>query len=234
MTTRRLTKADWTIPVLLLMLSIVPVLGGVMRLTSLSGGAAVPPDSARFVAAPVPIIIHIIGATLYSCLGAFQFSAGFRRRWPGFHRRAGRVLAVCGLLAGVTGLWMAAFYPIPTSLQGPFLRVVRLVVGSAMVASIVTGWRSILRRDVARHEAFMIRAYALGQGAGTQALLLGPWMLITGQSGGPTRDLLMTLTWAINLVVAEAIIRARRSRLRKTAPVVNRDMNTRTRLAAGG
>lgn len=80
-----------------------------------------------------------------------------------------------------------------------------------MVASIVLGVWSILRRDVARHEAFMIRAYALGQGAGTQALVLGPWMLITGESGGLTRDLLMTLAWGINVAVAEWVI-ARRAR----------------------
>ena len=55
----------------------------------------------------------------------------------------------------------------------------------------------------------MIRAYALGQGAGTQVLVLGPWMLITGESGGLTRDVLMTVAWAINVVVAEVIIRRR-------------------------
>jgi hypothetical protein len=55
----------------------------------------------------------------------------------------------------------------------------------------------------------MIPAYALGQGAGTQVLVLLPWMLIAGESGGLTRDLLMTLSWAINMVVAGAIIRYR-------------------------
>jgi uncharacterized membrane protein YozB (DUF420 family) len=209
-TTRTLTKADWKVPALLVVLSLVPTLGGLMRFMSMSGSATVTPDNARFIAAPVPIIIHIIAATLYSLLGAFQFSAGFRRRWPGFHRRAGRVLVLCGLLAGITGFWMTAFYPIPPGLQGPILQIVRLVVAAAMVASILIALSSILRRDVARHEAFMIRAYALGQGAGTQVLVLLPWTLITGQSGGPTRDLLMTLAWAINVVVAELIIRARR------------------------
>jgi hypothetical protein len=213
---KKLTRADWKIPALLLGLSIVPTLGGVMRFLSISGDAAVSPDNARFLAAPVPVIIHVIGATLYSLLGAFQFSAGFRLRWPGFHRRAGRVLAVCGLLVGVTGLWMTAFYPIPTDLQGPFLLGVRLVVAAAMVASILIAWSSILRREVARHEAFMIRAYALAQGAGTQVLVLGPWMLLTGETGGSTRDLLMTVAWGINIVVAEMIIRARKSQPRRS------------------
>jgi len=58
----------------------------------------------------------------------------------------------------------------------------------------------------------MIRAYALGQGAGTQAVVLLPWMIATGESGGPTRDLLRTLARLINVAVAEAIIRRKNAR----------------------
>lgn len=216
--TKKLTINDWKVPALLVALSLVPMLGGLVRLSSLSGDSPVTPDTARFVAAPVPITLHVITATLYSLLGAFQFSKGFRVRWPGFHRRAGRVLAVSGLLVGATGLWMTALYPIPAPLQGPILRGVRLVVGLAMVAAIIVAWSSILRKDVRRHEAFMIRAYAIGQGAGTQALVLGPWMLLTGQGVGLARDLLMALSWAINLAVAELIIRARSARSPSPAP----------------
>lgn len=207
---RRLTKADFKVPALLVVLSLVPMLGGAMRLTNLSGSAAATAEHARFAAAPAPIVIHVLAATLYCLLGAFQFSSAFRRRFPAWHRGAGRVLVLCGLLAGVTGLWMTVFYRIPTSLQGSLLYFVRLAVGSAMVASIVIAVTSILRRNVPRHEAFMIRAYALGQGAGTQVLVLLPWMLISGESGGLTRDLLMTLSWTINVVVAESIISLRK------------------------
>lgn len=206
-----LAKADFKVPALLITLSLVPALGAIVRLVSLSGDARLTPENARFVAAPIPILIHVLAATSYCLLGAFQFSRGLRRRWPRLHRRAGRLLALCGLLAGVTGVWMTASYPIPTSQQGPILYWVRLAVGSAMVASIMIAWWSILRRQVARHEAFMVRAYALGQGAGTQVLVLLPWMLISGESGGLTRDLLMTLAWTINVVFAEVVIRLRRA-----------------------
>ena len=206
---RKLTRSDFKLPALLIALSLVPTLGGIARLASI-GGATVTADNARFMAAPTPVVIHVISATLYCLLGAFQFTPAFRFRWPGVHRRAGRVLAVCGLLAGGSGLWMTVFYPIPMSMQGPLVFGVRLVVAVAMLASIVIAWSSILRRDVARHEAFMIRAYALGQGAGTQALVLLPWMLVSGESGGPTRDLLMILAWTINVAVAESIIASRR------------------------
>ncbi|HTV23876.1 MAG TPA: DUF2306 domain-containing protein [Polyangiaceae bacterium] len=206
MTTQKLTKTDLWIPALLLVLSLVPAVGGIARLASLSGDA---PDDARFSHAPVPIVIHVISATVYCLLGAFQFSSGFRLRWPALHRRAGRWLMLCGLMAGATGFWMTATYAIPASLQGPLLYGVRLAVAAAMVASLLIGWRSILRRDYSRHEAFMLRAYALGQGAGTQVLVLLPWMLVSGESGGFVRDVLMTLSWAINLAIAEAVVRCR-------------------------
>lgn len=213
--TRHLTARDFAVPALLIVLSIVPTLGGVARLMSLSGKSPVTPENARFLQAPAPVLIHIFSATVFCILGAFQFSRGVRLRWPGWHRRAGRVLGICGLLAGATGLWMTSLYAIPANLQGPFLFGVRLAVALAMILSIVAAWRSILRRDVVRHEAFMIRAYALGQGAGTQAFVLLPWMLVSGESGGVIRDILMTLSWLINLAVAEFVI-GRRSALERT------------------
>jgi hypothetical protein len=156
----------------------------------------------------------VIVVTLFSVLGAFQFSHGVRLRWPVWHRRAGRVLAVSGLIGAISGLWMTLFYRIPEPMQGDLLYWVRILVGTAMAVCIVIAWSSILRRNVPRHEAFMIRAYALGQGAGTQVVILLPWMLITGNSLGFTRDVLMTLSWVVNAVIAEWII-ARRSRPRR-------------------
>jgi uncharacterized membrane protein YozB (DUF420 family) len=210
----RRTKADLLVPWLLVALSIVPSLGGLVRLARLLGEAPVSADDVRFAAAPTPIIVHVVCATTYSLLGAFQFSPALRLRWPRLHRRAGRVLALSGLAAGITGLVMTVRYAIPVSQQGPLLYAVRVVVAASMMAAILIGWWSIVRRQVARHEAWMIRAYALGQGAGTQVLVLLPWMLASNASGGPTRDVLMTLAWVINAVVAEAIIRMRGRRAR--------------------
>lgn len=206
----------WRVPLLLVLLSLVPAFGGLARLASLASGVH-SPDTARFFAAPAPVVVHVIAATLFSLAGAFQFSAGVRRRWPRWHARAGRVLAALGLVAGLTGFWMTARYAIPAPLQGPLLFATRLGVAPAMVLSIVLAVRAILRRDVPAHQAWMIRAYALGQGAGTQALLLLPPALISGEVTGTTRDVVMTLAWVINACVAEWIIR---SPLRHQTPAV--------------
>lgn len=204
------TARTWLVPAALVALGLVPAVAGAVRLGGLAAGAPVTAESARFAASPLPVVLHVAGATPYCLLGALQLSSAFRRRWPAWHRRAGRVLAALGLLAALTGMWMAARYPIPAPMQGPLLRGVRMLVGSGMAISIALGVAAILRRDVAGHEAWMLRAYALGQGAGTQVLVLGPGLLLFGEVQGLTRDLLMTLAWAVNLAVAEAVIRRAR------------------------
>ncbi|MGI8335714.1 DUF2306 domain-containing protein [Actinomadura scrupuli] len=201
------TKGKWLVPALLL-LSAIPVIAGAVRLTELAGGAEITPQNARFVTAPVPVVVHIIGVTLYSVLGAFQFAPGLRRRRPGLHRAAGRLLVPCGLAAALSGLWMTLFYAHPAD-TGALVTGFRLVFGSIMIVSLVLGFTAIRRRDIARHRAWMIRAYAIAQGAGTQALTQLPWILIVGMPGKLSKGLLMGAAWLINLAIAEWIIRRR-------------------------
>lgn len=197
-------------PMLLAALSLVPILGGMARLHDMAGDGPVTAQNARFVAAPVPILIHILSATAYSLLGAFQFSRAMRLRWPAWHRLSGKILMVCGLLSALTGVWMTLTYAIPAPMQGPLLHGVRLAVGAGMTAALVLGWRSILRRDIAGHEAWMIRAYALGQGAGTQVVLMLPLILAQGEFLGLQRDIMMSAAWVLNIAIAERIVRGRR------------------------
>jgi uncharacterized membrane protein len=208
------TKSDWLVPAALIALSIVPAVAGTVRLAELAGGGNVTPENARFFAAPLPVVLHIPAVMVYSMLGAFQFSRSFRRRRPGWHRAAGRILIPCGLVAALSGLWMARFYPWPQG-DGQALYVERLVFGSAMVASIVLAVDAIRRRDFASHGVWMIRAYAIGMGAGTQVLTHLPWFVLVGAKPGELpRAVLMGAGWAINVVVAEWIIRRRQARPR--------------------
>jgi hypothetical protein len=157
-------------------------------------------------------------------LGAFQFAPRFRRRRPRWHRIAGRLLVPCGLIAAITGLWMTLFYP-RTAWDGDLLTGFRLVFGTAMLSSLLLGLAAILRRDIARHRAWMIRGYAIGMGAGTQAVTQLPLLLIAGAPSEIPRALLMGAGWLINVVVAEWIIRkgpAPRARTRPARVSVGR------------
>jgi uncharacterized membrane protein len=199
--------AEWRIPALLILLSLVPAVMGAVRVTALAGGGAVTPENARFHAAPLPVVLHILAAIPFAILGAFQFSPGFRRRHRGWHRITGRLAAPCGLVAALTGLWMTLFYPWPAG-DGAVLYVERLVFGSAMTVSIVLALAAIRRRDFAAHGAWMTRGYAIGLGAGTQVLTHLPWaVLADGKPGELPRAVMMGAGWVLNVVVAEWVIR---------------------------
>jgi hypothetical protein len=66
---------------------------------------------------------------------------------------------------------MTLFYAPPDG-SGPLLYVARLVFATAIVMSIVVGFRVSLRRDVHSHRAWMARGYAIALGAATQMLVL--------------------------------------------------------------
>ncbi|WP_437567482.1 DUF2306 domain-containing protein [Sorangium sp. So ce542] len=204
-------KGAWRVPALLIALSAVPVAAGVVRLIGLAGGAEITPENARFFADPVPAALHILSVSVWCVLGAFQFSPGLRRRSPGWHRGAGRVLVPVGLIAALSGLWLTWTYP-PVDHDGPLLYALRLAVGSAMALCICLGFAAIRRRDIAGHRAWMVRGYALALGAGTQVLTHVPWLLFGGIRDEIGRVLAMGAGWAINLAVAEWILRSAAAR----------------------
>lgn len=199
-------KADWLIPSGLIFLSIVPLLGGLVRLNELAGHAKVTPDNARFFAAPVPVVVHIVSACIFCIFGALQFSRGLRTRKPHWHRAAGRPLIATGLISAVSGLWLTLSYPHVAG-DGPTLYYVRLIVGTAMTLFILFAINAIRLRQFASHGDWMIRAYALGLGAGTQVLTHLPWIVSGGMPTEFARDSAMAGAWLINALVAEWSIR---------------------------
>lgn len=217
----RRARRQWPVPAGLILLSLIPVVFGALRLSELTSGAAVTPQNARFFASPVPVVTHIVSVTVYSLLGAFQFVPSLRGR-RGWHRIAGRILIPAGLLAALSGLWMSAFYPLP---DGHTDVPLRLLFGSAMLVSLVLGLAAIRRRDFVRHSAWMTRAYAIAVGAGTQALVGIPWLLLIGPTDVPTRAVLLGAGWVINVAVAEYVIHRRAIR-RRFAGVPRRKVST--------
>lgn len=195
---------EWLLPTGLVVLSLVPIVAGSLRLASLTGAV----DAGALGTPPGPtaaLVAHIVGVTVYVLLGAFQFHRGLRRRRPRWHRIAGRVTAPAGLVAAGSGMWLAVTAVGPHG-TATFV-VLRLVVGAAMATAIILGVRAVLARDIGTHRAWMTRAYAIAQGAGTQALVLTVATLVLGELGTVTEAALFAASWAINLVIAEWAIR---------------------------
>ena len=210
-------RTRWIVPAALILLSLVPVAAGAARLADLTGGS-VTADNARFFDSPLPVLIHIPTVTVYLLLGAFQFVPSLRRGTRGrlsWHRMAGRALVPTGLLAALSGLWMAVFYDLPP-LDGPLLLVIRLVFGSAMATFLVLGFIAARRRAYGRHSEWMSRAYAIGIAQGTIVVVTIPWILLVGPVDELTRALLIGASWVLSLAVAEYFIYRRAQGLLQT------------------
>lgn len=203
---RSARPAPWALSLSLLLLAVVPAVAGIARLWALMAGGPVTLTNARFFEAPLPVALHILSALPFAVLGALQVSSSVRRQRSRWHRLVGRVLVVLGAVSALTGLWMAHFYPWPQG-DGTLLYSLRLVVGTGMLVALVLAVHAVRRKRFAAHGAWMLRAYALGMGAGTQVLTHIPYLLLVGQPGEAVRTVLMGAGWFINLVVAEWVIR---------------------------
>jgi hypothetical protein len=202
----------------LILLTLIPILSGALRLTQLGGGPELIPAATRFSGSPIPVVLHIVSATLFSVVGAFQFLPALRRGKRSWHRMAGRVLIPAGFVLALSGLWMATVYPHPVG-DGPALLVIRVVFGSYMLVCLVLAIRALVRRSYVAHGAWMTRAYALGIAAGTQALALIPGSILFGADNEISRAVAMSAAWVINLAVAELVIWRRTVRATARRPV---------------
>ena len=227
-------RSDWVVPLLLILLSVVPAIGGVVRMADLGPGHPITPGNARFHASPLPIALHVVTVIPFSLLGALQFTPALRRRGRSWHRRAGRVVVPCGLIAALTGLWMTLFYPWP-AMDGVLVYLERLVFGAGMLVSLLLGLVAVRRRDFTAHEEWMMRGYAIGLGAGTQVLTHLPWFLTMDAEPTPMpRAVMMGAGWVLNVLVVERIIRGRRPRAVRTGPsIVGFAQRTTARWSAG-
>jgi uncharacterized membrane protein len=198
----RPTRSDRLFPAALVLLAVVPVIAGAARLNDLAT-ATPTPASARFHAAPLPVVIHIVASTWFALAGAFQFSPTLRRsRW---HLWSGRSVVPMGLLAALSGLWMTLTYPWANA-DGEAVYLARLIFSAGMAASLALGVTTVLKGNIPAHRAWMLRAYAIGMGAGTQVFTHLPWFLLVGQPTEGPRAVMMIGAWVINLIVAEALV----------------------------
>jgi len=214
--TARPRPRGWPPVAALLLLSAIPLLGGTLRLLDLSGRTVAIETDPRFSAQPAPLVVHVLAAAVFATLGAVQFLPRLRRGKARYHRKAGRLALAAGLLTALSGLWMTLAYDLKPG-SGSLLYVVRLAVSIGSGVALVLAFRAIRRGDVGTHRAWMMRAYALGLGAGTQAFTQGFGEPLWG-SGVLAHDLQLTAGWLINLAVAEAVIRRRSAPTRGARP----------------
>lgn len=204
MTSDSRSRNTWLVPVLLIVFALFPLAIGVGRMAMRFSPTGPDADTGRFFSMPWAVVLHLVGAAIFTLVGAWQFSPGLRR--TPWHRRAGRLVLLAGIMAASTGLWLTQFYPHHVT-DGPLLYWFRLAAGSAMLGFLVLGYVAATRRQIPLHRASMIRAYALGIGASTQMVVAIAYLVAFGPPPNVVNDLLLGSAWLINLGVAELAIR---------------------------
>lgn len=106
---RHRPRSGWLAITGLLLLSALPVLGGVLSLREVSAD----PESTLLLATRVATVAHIVAMSVYCLLGAYQFSSALRTR-RGWHRTAGRALILAGFIAARSAVWLAVFFGGPS------------------------------------------------------------------------------------------------------------------------
>lgn len=202
---RQRPRSGWLAITGLLLLSALPVIGGVLRLREVGAGT----ESALLGALLVAIVAHIVAMSMFCLVGAFQFSPALRTR-RGWHRAAGRALIPVGIIAAVSSVPIGVFFRGPSDEFA--LAVVRLVFAVAMTLFLVRGAIAITRRNFAAHGAWMTRAYAIAVSGGTQALVVALWSIGNGEVDALGETWLVAIGFVINSVVAELLVRRRARR----------------------
>ncbi len=199
---------------LLVLLTAIPILNSLFLAFQIPSGNYAE-ESAHLAVAPISLFVHVVAGVAFGITGPMQFVRALRNRFGMLHRALGRIFVLSGAIIGLSGLSILMQV---TSQRTPMVDIARGLFGVALLIALALAMAAIRNRDFLRHRAWVIRAYAIGMGLGTVALVFIPLYIVTGQPPiGPTSDILFVASWVLTIVIAEVVIR-RSSRSRPDVP----------------
>lgn len=195
-------------PVVVALLGAVPALPGALILAGILAG----PDARgifadvvnpRYFEVPAPIALHIAAGILFCLLAPLQFSARLRRYAPRWHRMAGRIAMVAGLVFGLSALPILP----PRGETMGWLHQSGLVVASvAFAAALIRSYWAIRRRDIPAHRVWALRAVAIGLMGASRVLIETLAWLILGTVSEFTGGAVIWLAIGLNLLIVERFL----------------------------
>ena len=192
---------------------LIPLAAGVYRGTTLILEWDWAPVFLRDRVDNLPLFIHVTCAAVFYVLGAIQILPSLRKRYPKWHRKAGKIAVIAGIAGAVSSTWLTV---LPPDARGPVLYYGRIVFGPLWTLFLVLGILAIRRRDFARHQDWMTRAFAVAMPAGTLIVLILPFYIVLGEVSDTLDESIQSGAWVLHLSIAEYLIRRRRSKKRRT------------------
>jgi uncharacterized membrane protein len=142
---------------------------------------------------------HLCGGVLAMLLGALQFVAPLRTRWPRLHRWIGRTYLL-GMAIGIVGAaGLIATSPAPAA-----IRIAFAATGIAWAVTATAGFIAIRGKRTQAHRRWMIRNYLVTLAPASFRLALMVPGLMAPASPLLMIPLLLWLSWALPLLAYEA------------------------------
>jgi uncharacterized membrane protein len=156
----------------------------------------------RFADHPRATVLHVLPGALFLLLAPLQFAASLRRRFPRLHRWCGRFLLALGLLTALAGFYFGLLMPF----GGAGETAAIVLFGALFLTALERAFRAIRRGDVARHRAWMIRAFAVALGIATVRLVGAVLDVLLAPAGWPPAAffvLTLWIGWSLTVVAGE-------------------------------
>lgn len=144
--------------------------------------------------------LHFLGGGIVIIIGASQFSKTLRARRPVVHRTLGLTYIAGVIIGGVSGFYLAL-----SSSGGLVGHYGFALLAIAWVSATLIAFYCIRQRNIAAHQRWMTRSYALTLAALTLRIYI-PVFMITGVSFEEAYPLISWLCWVPNLIAAEWIV----------------------------
>ena len=145
---------------------------------------------------------HILLGGIALLAGWLQFSKRFRNRNINFHRNLGKVYLIAVAFSGMAALFIAQY---ATGGIVSMIGFTGLAIGWLFTS--LQAYLAIRRKDIDRHQRWMIRSYALCWAAVTLRIWLPLFQFAAGIEFLTAYRIIAWLCWVPNLIVAEMIIR---------------------------
>lgn len=154
---------------------------------------------------PIAVCAHLLGGGIALVAGALQLHAGLRSRMIVAHRWIGRLYLLAVVVAGLAGLMLAG-----QAFGGLVAHAGFGLLAACWLGTTLNAYRLIRQGNISAHRRWMIRSYALTLAAVTLRLYL-PLSQMAEWPMSVAYPAIAWLCWIPNLLVAEWMLRSRRS-----------------------
>lgn len=204
-TIKRTPRFIWLVVILLVLIGIAMVvrrsltMAGVIASVNPAGGALF---DTGFVKYPLITFLHMLPGALFMILGSLQFVKSIREKYPRFHRRSGWVFIVCGYMIGISAFIMSFLVPIGGVNEGAATVLFSVFFLIALTMALV----SIMKRRIALHREWMLRAFAIGLAVSTIRPIVGLFFAFSGLAPQQFFGTAFWIGFTLHLVIAEGWI----------------------------